>query len=86
MTPRMAPSAIPLTRRYFEAIRDDNNFKLTVPSRQNIMAVGVTGNLSRWYLNLVVFFINTQYKDKDKKLVDLSKQVDTNNRTGRRQR
>ena len=67
-------------KRYFNSIRDDNNFKLTVPARQNIMAVGVTGNLSRWYLNLVVFFIKTQYEDKYQKLIDLNKQAEEANR------
>ena len=68
-----------LQEQYFNAIRDDNNFKLTIPARQNIMAAGVTGNLSRWYLNLVIFFIKTQYKDKYQNLVDLNKQLDEAN-------
>ena len=68
------PGLSPLARRYFNAIRN-NDFKLSVPSRQNIMAIGTTANLSRWYLNLVIFFIQTEYKEKYKNLVDLHKQM-----------
>ena len=65
-----------LEKDYFDAIKNDNNFNLYVPVRSNIMAVGVTGNLSRWYLNLVVFFLENQYEEKYQNLVDLEKRID----------
>ena len=44
------------------------------------MAVGVTGNLSRWYLNLVVFFLDNQYEGKYQNLIDLENRI--NERSG----
>ena len=62
-------------QNYLMAIIGTNERKLYVPFKSNILSVGTTANLNRWYVNLVLFYLNNSYSSEAQRLKDLEERA-----------
>ena len=61
----------PASQEYLNGILNLNNGSLLIPATLDILAVGTTGNLRRWYFNLMVFYFDYRYDEVGKRLKEL---------------
>ena len=60
---------------FVDAIRDINGGGINVPFDRKIAAVGLTANLQRWYINLMIMHMDQSYEGNAKELKDLEKRA-----------
>ena len=62
-------------RDFFNALMEEKNGSLTIRRKQDIMALGTTADLDRWYFNLMLFYLADHYNDADQRLIDLEERA-----------
>lgn len=63
----------PGMQNFLNAVINDNDRNLFIPTNIDILAIGSTGELKKWFFNLMLFYYSHRYDDKGEKLVDLQK-------------
>ena len=64
-------------KEYIDALNNDNQSSLSLPAINDVLAMGVTANFTRWYINFVLFYINERFADEEKDLAALAERADT---------
>ena len=64
-----------LERRFLDKVQAENKGELSYMTRQNILAIGTTADLERWYLNLMLFYFDIQEDSSVKEIVELEKKI-----------
>lgn len=67
---------------YVNAILNQNGGNLQLPIKQDILAIGTTGNLKRWHLNLTLFYLKNRYTEDGERILELGEKTIPNSDDG----
>ena len=65
--------------KFLQALINDNGGDLSIFRTIDMVAIGATGDLRRWFFNLIIFYFDIRYDKATQRLVDLKEKAEKEN-------